>query len=421
MGIQGLKDYLAQNSIFSKEAYWAEKWVEEYLAFVRREGNSNPQEVTSLFLEDLRLKGKNSYCIKKAEEALKYYYQFKGCGNLEIEKKPENVVDKPQSSSCPLGWYDVEKIVGSSLDVRRYSERTKRNYLYWLKKFIEFVKPKLPLETESTDARKYIEMIAGEGGVSASTQNQAFNALLFVFRTGLKKPYAGMSGIRMAKRSITLPSALSKDSVKQLIDNLKTPYKLIGQLMYGCGLRLSEVLKIRLKDLNLQEELLTIRRGKGGKDRILPMPKVLNKSLEEHILKVREMHRNDVVKGFDGVFMPEGMEKNSGRMARDLPWYWLFPAKDITIVKDKNEKRRYHIHQSAMSREVKLTSEKIGLIQRVTTHTFRHSFATQMIKDNYDITQVQVLLGHSDVRTTMLYTHTMKLDPKPLKSPLDSL
>ena len=258
--------------------------------------------------------------------------------------------------------------------------------------------------------------------VAAATQNQAFNALLFLFRHVLRRgdEFDASDGIVRAKQKKYIPVVLTRAEVDRVITNLRNPYNLVVKIMYGCGLRLFECLNLRLHCLNLDENILTVHDGKGQKDRTVPLPLTLITGIRKQIEKVSAILDEDISADFHGVFMPRAADKKYPNAARELPWQWLFPAKTLTYVPETSENRRYHLHESHVQKAIRSAVKRSRLIKRVTAHTFRHSFASHLLQANVDIRTIQQMLGHSDVRTTMIYTNTVKSRTiKEQQSPLD--
>ena len=270
------------------------------------------------------------------------------------------------------------------------------------------------------DVKDYLTFLAVEKKVAASSQNQAFNALLFFFRHVLKTELGDFKEVPRAKRKPYIPVVLSKDEIDRIIENLSYPYNLVVQLLYGCGLRLFECLVLRVGCLNFDTGILTVHDGKGKKDRTVPLPEKIIPELKNHVQYVIDIHQNDLDSGYSGTFLPNLLEKKYKNAAKELIWQFFFPAKILTLVPDKKEYRRYHLHESHVQKAIKKAVNKSKITKRATAHTFRHSFASHLLQANYDIRVIQELLGHSDVRTTMIYTHTIKSQTKKEpKSPLD--
>jgi integron integrase len=305
--------------------------------------------------------------------------------------------------------------------LRNYSPNTLRTYLHWTRRFQAFVRSKPPEDLGPEDVKSFLTDLAVEKNVAASTQNQAFNALLFFFRHGLGKEFGQLDGVVRAKRRPYIPVVLSRREVDAVIAELEPPHDLIVKLLYGCGLRISECTELRVHCLNLDDRLVTVHDGKGQKDRTVPLPETAMPELESHLKRLGELHRADMAtEGWAGVFLPRQFERKSRRAAREFIWQWLFPAPRLTRVDGPDELRRYHVQRSHVHRAIKEAAATAGLTKRVTAHTFRHSFASHLLQANYDIVTIQRLLGHSSVKTTMIYTQTVpSVTLKDAKSPLD--
>ena len=334
--------------------------------------------------------------------------------NTPVEFNINNI-----NTQNPDPWNNAFNILKEEIELRHYSPKTLKSYHIWARKFSRFITPKNPNEIVDDDLRNYLTYLTNGLKVSASSQRQAFNSLLFFFRHVLKMEPGDLSDTPRPKVKAYIPSVLSKEEVKTIIGLMYYPFNLMAKIMYGCGLRLSECMGIRVQDLNFDTEMLTVRRGKGEKDRVIPLPKSIVPELQGHLRRVRNLHRIDVTNAFDGVFMPYAFDKKAKNAATEFNWYWLFPAKSLTDVIETEEKRRYHQHETNFQKALKEASHKAQIPKRVSPHTLRHSFATHLLKAGYDIRQIQELLGHSDVRTTMIYTHTIKKEVKEVKSPLD--
>jgi len=268
-------------------------------------------------------------------------------------------------------------------------------------------------EVTGVDAKRFLADLAVRRQVSASAQNQALNALLFLFRHVFTKELGDLSDTPRAKRSQSIPTVLSRQEVERLLAELREPYALLAMLMYGCGLRLSETASLRIQHFNVDTGMLAVQFGKGGKSRTVPLPHKIHGDIMRQLEKVRALHQEDLKKGYDGVLLPASFAKKAKSAARELVWQWFFPAQSLTLVEARRELRRSHVHASAIQRAIKVAARKAGIPKRVSPHTRRHSFATHLLQANFDIRQMQQMLGHSDVRTTMLDTHTITSDLKP--------
>jgi integron integrase len=248
----------------------------------------------------------------------------------------------------------------------------------------------------------------------------AFNALLFLFRHVLKQEFGEIKGVVRAKRKTYIPVVLSRQEIDLIFDHLDDPVDLVAKLLYGCGLRLFECLKLRVQDFNFDAGIVTIHNGKGKKDRTLPIPECLVPDLQKQLQKVVVTHEADLKAKFSGTFLPDQLGRKYKNAAKEFIWQWFFPAQSLTLLSETKEYRRYHIHESVVSKAIKRAVNDARITKRATAHTFRHSFASHLLQANYDIRTIQEMLGHSDVRTTMIYTHTVQSRTlKQTKSPLD--
>jgi integron integrase len=316
-------------------------------------------------------------------------------------------------------WKNEFDALTNEIKLRQYARKTLRAYKTWTRSFQAYLKSKSPQVINSNDAKKFITHLAVERKVSASTQNQAFNALLFFYRHVLKKEFGDFKDIPRAKKTKYTPSILSRKEIDVIINNLKYPYPLVVKLLYGCGLRLTEGLNLRVRDFDFDEGIITIY-GKGRKFRKVLLPQKIISELKEHLKRVKILHAHDLKEGYSGVFLPELIDKKYKNSATEFAWQFFFPAKELTRIPGTSTFRRYHLHESHVQKAVRTAAKKAQIAKNATPHIFRHSFATHLLKAGYDIRTVQELLGHSDVRTTMIYTQTLRYSrPTEIKSPYD--
>ncbi|MEJ2388337.1 MAG: integron integrase, partial [Chromatiaceae bacterium] len=319
-----------------------------------------------------------------------------------------------------LDWPAVYKKLESAIKVRHYSPKTFTSYRSWTRKLQGFTQGRDPAALTTDDVKAFLSFLAVERRVAASSQNQAFNALLFLFRHVLEKDFGQVEGVVRAKRKPYIPVVLSRREVDQLLAALSYPYDLVARLLYGCGLRLFECLQLRVQDLNLEMMVVTIHDGKGKKDRTVPLAQALRTEIELQLEMVAHVHQEDLSRGYAGTFLPTALGSKYKNAAKELAWQWLFPAKTLTVVPGAGEHRRFHLHDAQVQRAIKDAVRQSGLRKRASAHTLRHSYASHLLQAHYDIRTIQELLGHSDVRTTMIYTHTLpSLTAKERKSPLD--
>ena len=317
-------------------------------------------------------------------------------------------------------WETEYSALANEIKVRHYSQKTLSTYTGWVRKFQAFTKSKQPLSLSTQDVKQFLTLLAVKAKVSSSTQNQAFNALLFFFRHALGKEFGAVDGVVRAKRKPYLPVVLSRHEIDAILAYLSPPYDLVVKLLYGCGLRLFECLNLRVHCFNFDAGVLTVHDGKGQKDRTVPLPETIIPDLRKQLEFVRDIHQRDLARTYDGVFLMNSLDRKYKNAAKEFIWQWFFPAKQLTYVEVTREHRRYHLHETHVQKAIKQAVRQAAIPKRASAHTFRHSFASHLLQANYDIRTIQELLGHSDVRTTMIYTHTIKSKTiKEAKSPLD--
>ena len=322
---------------------------------------------------------------------------------------PEMLCDGPRAeregqSAPPTRLLDRVRF---AVRTRHYSRRTERAYAGWIRRFILFHDKRHPAEMGSAEVTRFLTHLAVEGKVSASTQNQALSALLFLYRDVLGVELAWLDDVVRAKRPARLPVVLSRDEVRAVLSELHGVEQTMASLLYGAGLRLMECCRLRVQDVDFARGELTVRSGKGAKDRVAPLPQALVDPLTTHLAGVRELHARDLRAGAGSVEMPEALERKYPRAAWEWPWQWVFPATRPYVDVTTGRRRRHHLHESVLQRAVREAALKARLSKRVTCHALRHSFATHLLEGGYDIRTIQELLGHRDVSTTMIYTHVL--------------
>jgi integron integrase len=311
--------------------------------------------------------------------------------------------------------------VRAAIRLRHYSLRTEDTYLHWIKRFIAFHPNRHPAVMGEEEIGQFLSMLAVEQHVSASTQNQALNALLFLYRHVLDRSLRGLDNVVRAKQPQRLPVVLRKHEVKAVLDALDGVHWLMGHLLYGAGLRLMECLRLRVKDVDFSANHIVVRAGKGNKDRITMLPLTVKAPLATHLARVRELHQADLARGFGSVYLPDALHRKYPNAPTAWGWQWVFPATQISVDPRSGEKRRHHLHEVVLQRAVREAARQAGIIKPVACHTLRHSFATPLLEDGYDIRTIQELLGHKDVSTTMIYTHVLNRGGQGVTSPSDRL
>jgi len=326
----------------------------------------------------------------------------------------------PPSSSSPSQPKLLDR-VRAAVRLRHYSPRTEEAYVGWIRRFIRFHRLRHPGEMGAPEVGEFLTHLAVKGRVSASTQNQALNAVLFLYREVLERDIEGLEGIVRARRSVLVPVVLTRSEVAAVLRHLDGVAWLVAALLYGGGLRLSECLALRVKDVDFGARQLAIRGGKGRKDRVTTLAELVVSRLEAHLARVRAQHEADVARGEGRVVLPDAVARKYPRAAELWPWQFVFPASRICRDPRYGPPSRYHLHESVIQRAVTTAVRRAGITKRASCHTFRHSFATHLLEAGHDIRTVQALLGHADVSTTMVYTHVLNRGPLGVRSPADGL
>ncbi len=325
----------------------------------------------------------------------------------------------PEEGGTPEAWQELEVRLREALRLRHRSLSTEKTYSGWLRQFGQFTGHIPPDRLGPAHLQDFLSDIAVSRGVSAATQNQALNALVFVYRHVLARDIEHTIGAVRAKEKRRLPLVLSEREVTQILDAMSGVHRLMAQLIYGCGLRLTEALRLRIKDIDLEQGTLLVRSGKGDKDRRTVLPEVLKDDLLKHIASVRTLHDQDRQKGIPGVELPGALERKYPKAGKEWGWFWLFPSRTLSVDPRTHVVRRHHVHPALIQKAFKQALATTGIAKPASLHTLRHSFATHLLEKGYDIRTIQELLGHRYLQTTMIYTHVAKRNVLGVKSPLD--
>lgn len=311
--------------------------------------------------------------------------------------------------------------VRTAIRLRHYSRRTEEAYLWWIRRFIVFNGRRHPAECASAEVSSFLAHLATERRVSASTQNQALSALLFLYGEVLRQPVAWMADLVRAKAPKRLPVVLTRDEARTILDKLDGTSALVCRLLYGSGLRLMEALRLRVQSLEFTRGEIRVRAGKGDRDRVTMLPQTLGDPLRSHLEGVRAQHQHDLKHGAGWVELPGALRRKYPRAGREWPWQWVFPGTRVHTDAETGEQRRHHLHETAVQRAFREAVRLSGVTKAAHCHTLRHSFATELLLSGYDIRTVQELLGHRDVRVTMGYLHVMNRGGLGVRSPIDTL
>jgi len=311
--------------------------------------------------------------------------------------------------------------VRAAVRLRHYSPRTSEAYVFWVRRFVLFHGKRHPSSMGAAEIASFLTMLAVEQGVSASTQNQASSALLFLYRGVLGVDPGAVPAVAQARRPERVPVVMCVAEVRAVLGAMSGVSRLVASLLYGAGLRLQECLDLRVKDLDFDRGELTVRRGKGQKDRRVMLPRALEAELRAHLAIVRQQHERDRGAGFGRVMLPDALARKFPNAPTEWRWQFVFPAARICRDPRFGVPTRFHLHETAVQRAVTVAARVAGVTKRVSCHTFRHSFATHLLESGYDIRTVQELLGHADVSTTMIYTHVLNRGGRGVKSPIDNL
>jgi integron integrase len=318
---------------------------------------------------------------------------------------------------------DIQKILIQTREALRRKHlayKTEKSYLHWIERFIAHYPRSEPNEWDRDLVENFLTDLAVVQQVSASTQNQAFAALIFLFREVLHRELKNINALR-ARYFRRLPVVLTVKEVQNLLNAMHGACRLLASLLYGCGLRLNEGLSLRVKDLDFGQQLVIVRQGKGSKDRITMLPKSLVEPLQNHLEEVRRLHRADIGDGYGSVYLPNAFVRKDPNAATQWIWQYVFPSSKRSVDPRSGEIRRHHLHESSMQRAIKDAARRIDLTKQISSHVLRHSFATHLLEQGYDIRTIQELLGHKDLSTTMIYTHVLQSSRVPVRSPLDRL
>jgi len=431
-------------------------WILKWLGLIKPKSfRQGTEDDLRKFLMQMVGEGKKDWQLRQADEALRVFYQDvqpvawaknwpedaveevarRGGGVRRLATDEAAEVPRPptegrrtrdfsgreDTGELPGKYANFVESVQECLRTERYSYRTEQTYLDWVRRFLIFARPGNRRELSWREVVGYLDYLTLKRRVSNSTLNQALSALQFLFGRVLKKPVGGAEGVKRPVASRAVPTVLTREEVGSLFGEMEGKGLLMAKLMYGAGLRVMECVRLRIKDLDFGNRYIVVRGGKGDKDRRAPLPEVLVGELKGHMKGVREQWEKDAALGVEGVFLPDALALKYPNAEKEWGWYWVFPAGGLSADPWSKKIRRHHIGVNGLQQLVKRAARRAGLTKPVSPHTLRHSFATHMLEAGADIRTVQELLGHSDVSTTMIYTHVLGRPGSVAASPLDGM
>lgn len=416
--------YLIFNKLVpEKNVQFYALWVSKFLSFSNKNEAFTVDIKIEKFLESLSNDEEiRDWQIEQAKTALHLYVN----NFLEGDK---SLMDPNYQKNNHSKFPDFNAVIDKLRELIRlkhYSYSTEQTYIEWAKKFHTFILDskgiKFEIDTlDSNDVRNYLSYLALKQRVSSSTQNQAFSALLFLFKNVLNVELGDLGDTVRAKRGTKLPVVLTVEDVQELFKQVKGRNLLIIQLIYGSGLRLMELARLRVKDIDFDSNMIFVRSGKGDKDRSTMLPEFVKPELKLHLDKVKVLHNEDVEKGYGEVYLPNALDRKYPNAPKDWGWQYVFPSERLSVDPRSGKIRRHHLSDKAIQNMVKGAVKKAGIVKNASVHTLRHSFATHLLMNGVNIREVQDLLGHKNLETTMIYTHVMRDMSNAPKSPLDNL
>ena len=402
------RDYLQKRAgISQKQIPFYEHWITRYNNYQ----NHFPDSFSLSGFEKTLISNCRDWQINQAMSAVKHYEYF-----IHHYQKGSS----GQSAVQP-DWETAITSMKEMLRLRHRSLQTEKAYLHWIYSFKDFIGNKSPKDLDEKDFRSFLTYLAVERKVSISTQNQAFNGILFLYRTVLGREVHDLQDSVRSKIPTRLPVVLSKEEISRILSVLNPPYRLMASLIYGSGLRLDECLSLRIKDLDFYKPSLTVRMGKGGRDRTTLLPSGLISPLQKHLKDVKTIYDRDRREKNPGVSLPEALIRKYPHAQGEWNWFWVFPSSGFCESPYDQRQVRFHQHPTGLQRAFKNAVSRAGITKKASVHTLRHSFATHLLEAGYDIRTIQELMGHSSVQTTMIYTHVAGKNRMGVVSPADSL
>ncbi|MFC1495288.1 integron integrase [Thermodesulfobacteriota bacterium] len=431
------RDAVIKHGVPETYADWYVKWGQKFALSIKGKPlRERTLEDIKTFLSRIKLqKGFNKFQIEQARKALYILYYKYLKVPVDFSKNEESgIPERKQGYSRDIESdnndfifkKDVKKShrelidkIRKELRYKHYSLKTEYTYIDWAVRFISFFKGASPEKLGAKDIKKYLDYLAVERQVASSTQNQALNAIVFMYTQVLKQDPGNFSDFVRAKQKRNIPVVLTIDEVGAVLSNIDGKMLLMAGLLYGSGLRILECVRLRIKDVDFAQNHIEVRNSKGNKDRLTILPGRYKGDLKKQVDYARELFLKDLENDFDGVYIWPSYDRKNPGAKKDWIWQYIFPANNLSVDPRSNKIRRHHIDQSTLRKAVKNAARSAGLTKEVTPHTLRHSFATHLLEKGYDIRTIQELLGHADVSTTMIYTHALNKPGVPVLSPAD--
>jgi len=412
MSLDEFCNYLqSKGYVLKKQIPYYSRWVSQFLQISSTRSDQIPvDQQMDHFLSSIEKKCEQ-WQIDQAKEAISLYLFF-------ISRKRSPVAKKERDWNTD--WVEAGEMMKRMLRLKHLAYSTEQSYIIWLRDFYRHVQPTAPKQLDDGHLKNYLSYLASERRVAKSTQNQAFNALLFFYRHVLDKEVGSISDVIRSKRGRRLPTVLTKEDVMRLIGAINGIYGLMAQIIYGGGLRLKECVRLRVKDVEFEKNTLMIRGAKGDKDRQTLLPETVQQALRDHLNKVRKLYDADRQSNVAGVYLPGALSRKYPKADTEWIWYWVFPSANLAVDPRANVVRRHHLSGSNLQKAIKKAVAALGIDNKVSVHTLRHSFATHLLENGYDIRTIQLLLGHASLQTTMIYTHVAHKNFLGVRSPLDN-
>lgn len=426
----GLKDCLVRFGVDSRSLRWYVGWCRQLEKFLLPMplDECKPEHIRA-FLQNLQHRQNlEDWQYRQARSALWHlfrdYLRVDWAAQQQAECPVEQVSITPprfsrKGEDLSTTHQQLLTRMRTEMRGRQYALRTVQSYTDWARRFLRYYRHRQISDLDAAAVKSYLSALVDKSNVAVNTQKQALNALVFLFQEIVGQPLGDVSDFKRAKKPIRLPVVLSRDEVSSLLNHLEGPAALMAGLLYGAGLRVTECVQLRVKDLDFSLGQILVRDGKGRKDRVTVLPQRYRESLQQQLLHVKQLHGEDLVRGHGAVWLPDGLARKATAAATDFRWQYVFPASQLGVDPESGTVRRHHLDRSVVRRALKASAQRIGLNKLITPHALRHSFATHLLESGSDIRTVQDLLGHADVATTMIYTHVMNNPGLAVTSPVD--